>query len=502
MEENRKRHCWECLRRCLVCDSTRPICKRCSTSGTVCPGYSDAKPARLRWLAPGRVKSRNRRLKETPSNKIENSHDEMTTRAMAELSRWTDDLVIPRFEINTETCDLVQAAEYCKDNTCIYQDLIPIHQLGPNPYIYPVSPAHFQSGATLPDHLRLVFVCMALSHRINRTRNDPQCKALAVTFYRYRGIVIRSLSEDINVEYKRTSDILLAGIISLLLADTQQGASPNWRCHLKGIERLITLRGGIRALAGSKHLESLLLCFVFVSVIGNTTSPASDLALTSSHLDELDFILEKYGGRIFTFHLCPPPLFAEIVKINHLRTLATKREPAGVGELSQEAYEILSRIHGFSPEPWADSKPSSKEDWMLIGNVYQAAVALYCISSLQSLSVLPLSHSLRSRCTTHSQSLYVLLNEALSSPKIKRFMLWPLVLLGVEAVNGGAAMRAFVEKQLPEISRHVGTYVPLMAKGVLERFWASGEMRWDACFDKPYALTTQIAIDISRILPL
>lgn len=225
--------------------------------------------------------------------------------------------------------------------------------------------------------------------------------------------------------------------------------------------------------------------------------------MATLHHDELDFILERYGGGVFAFYMWPPPLFAEIIKINHLRMRTARHEPTTkVEDASQEAYGILSRIQEFCPERWAEPKPSSKEDWMLLGNTYRAAVALYCISSLQSLSVLPLDSSLRALRTTLGQHLQLLLNEALSSPRIKMFMLWPLFVLGMEAVNGGAAMRAFVEKQLPEMSRHAGTYVPLTAKGVLERFWASGGTRWDACFDRPYAFVAQIAVDLSRTFPL
>lgn len=50
----------------------------------------------------------------------------------------------------------------------------------------------------------------------------------------------------------------------------QQGASLNWRCHIEGVHKLITLRGGIRALAASKPLESLLLCFVLYVGSGKT----------------------------------------------------------------------------------------------------------------------------------------------------------------------------------------------------------------------------------------
>ena len=203
--------------------------------------------------------------------------------------------------------------------------------------------------------------------------------------------------------------------------------------------------------------------------------------------------------------MCPPPLFADIVRINHLRMRATEQinEPAGAETLSEEAYELLGRIRRFSSNDWAQSKTSSKQEWILIGNVYQAAVALYCLSSLQSLSVLPAITSLQSQYAVHGQFLRTLLAEGLTSPKIKRYMLWPLVVLGVVAVHdhegGGGAMRAFVAEQLPALSRDGGTYVPFTAKGVLDAFWASGKTGWDACFDRPYAFTMQIAADTSRI---
>ncbi|GES66689.1 hypothetical protein ATEIFO6365_0015023200 [Aspergillus terreus] len=333
---------------------------------------------------------------------------------------------------------------------------------------------------------------------MNRSRDDPRSNPLAVTFFRYRGLVIRSLRSDIDQGHKRTGDVVLAGIITLLLIDAQQGASPHWRCHLEGLQGLITLRGGIRSLAGSPSLAPLLHCFVFLAVIGDTSSPASDVAMTTLQL-ETDFILEQFGRGLFAFQMCPTPLFAEIIKINHLRGRASKQDPAELNGLTHEASNILLRIHAFSSEQWTMSKPSSKEDWILVGNVYQAAVALYCILSLQSLSVLPRTPLLRARHTSHGQLLQALLNEALSSPRIKRFVLWPLVVLGVQAVNGGAGMRAFVRQQLPEMSRHIGSYVPLSAKDVLEKFWASGETRWDACFDRPYTLATQIAVDLSGL---
>ncbi|KAI3325503.1 hypothetical protein HD806DRAFT_533169 [Xylariaceae sp. AK1471] len=54
-----RKHCWECLRRRLVCDSARPVCNRCCNNGIVCSGYGEKQP--LRWVKPGRVTARNRR---------------------------------------------------------------------------------------------------------------------------------------------------------------------------------------------------------------------------------------------------------------------------------------------------------------------------------------------------------------------------------------------------------------------------------------------------------
>jgi hypothetical protein len=170
--------------------------------------------------------------------------------------------------------------------------------------------------------------------------------------------------------------------------------------------------------------------------------------------------------------------------------------------LQEVAYEILERINSFSPQKLAESKDSCHEDWVLVGRAYQAAVAIYCILSLQSLSILPQSSILRTQCAERGKVLQILLKEALASKRLKRFMVWPLVVLGVEAAHGGEAMRTFVANQLTGLSHDAGTYVPLTAKRALEEFWSSGETRWDDCFDRPYIFTLQIAVDTSRLMPL
>lgn len=106
------------------------------------------------------------------------------------------------------------------DNACIHPDLAPIHELGPNAHVYPLSRAHLERGAAFPDHVRLSLVCMTLSHRINRTRNgNGGCKVLVERFYHYRGHAIQSLSSDVGLARKQHGDVLMVSIVSLLLAD-------------------------------------------------------------------------------------------------------------------------------------------------------------------------------------------------------------------------------------------------------------------------------------------
>ncbi|KAI8930410.1 Phomenoic acid biosynthesis cluster-specific transcriptional regulator [Plenodomus lindquistii] len=323
---------------------------------------------------------------------------------------------------------------------------------------------------------------------------------LAEKYYTHWGITIRSLSEQFSLENVRTSDVVLAGILTLLLADIQNGAHVSWQHHFDGVHRLVSLRGGFRALALSRSLAPLMNCLWFISIIANTTCPASHLDLSKiSHAETSNFMQEHYRCATTPTQMFPPYLLAEVSKINYLRLQAKSKKTGVEDHLSDEAYSILESIEAFSPDESAQYKFSSKEDWIRMAILYKSATVLYCILSLQSVSVFPENSALRTTCVTHGQVLLFHLPEALSSAKTKRFMLWPLVLLGVEAVHSGMATRDFVSKQLPELSQSVGTSIPLTAQNLLQSFWASGLNRWDDCFDRPYPFTMQIAVDVSRV---
>lgn len=60
---------------------------------------------------------------------------------------------------------------------------------------------------------------MIMSHRINQTSNELQLKPLMEKFYFYWGLAVRSLNEYLNMEDKRAGNTIIAGILTLLLAD-------------------------------------------------------------------------------------------------------------------------------------------------------------------------------------------------------------------------------------------------------------------------------------------
>ncbi|KAJ5577951.1 C6 zinc finger domain-containing protein [Penicillium hispanicum] len=506
--ETRRRHCWECSRRRLVCDSTRPECTRCAENGVQCPGYGDAQPFQLRWLAPGKINSRNRRrgakhegLPTPPPRECPG------TSSPDEAKEAPPENMLSPHVMKTDADALWQAIEYF--NTRMYPDMSIVNELGPNYPVHSLSREIIQAGVARPDYLRLNLICVTLNHRLNRAKDNTQAKFLSRIFYNYRGRILRSLNGDLDIEQKRNSDHMIAGILAFALADAHQGESPLWRAHLQGVQRLISLRGGVRALASSDTSLPMVLCYVYITVIGDTTSPACNLTMASPLLEELDPILQRFDNSNYGFNYIPWPVFVGIFKINQLRaqaftTLFTPRDDGGPTEaewdtLIESAHETLSRIRSFDPHQWSQSKPSAKHDWEVLARVYQAAAVLYCISSLQSVSVLPDDESIHMIRTTNRHLLQVFLQQAMLSRRIRGFLLWSTVVLGMEAVHGDSMMRDWVKEQLKVLQYAVASYVPIMAKGLLERFWASGSSSWDACFDKPYALATQPTVSRAQL---
>lgn len=240
-----------------------------------------------------------------------------------------------------------------------------------------------------------------------------------------------------------------------------------------------------------------------VGVVGNTTSSPADQIELASRADVIELISEFHGDGLFPILLCPPNLFLEIIRINHLRRqtyMASYHSPNREADCTRDtAEDILLRLSAFSPEEWADSNNSDHQDpyrveWQLLGHIYESAVAIYCISSLQSLCVLPVTKELQSMRSAYGKTLFASLKVLLLSPRTKMWMMWALVVAGIEAAHTEdhpASAKKFVSQNLTNMAKSLGTPLPLVAKEALEKFWFSGKTAWDDCFvDMSYAFIT------------
>lgn len=159
-------------------------------------------------------------------------------------------------------------------------------------------------------------------------------------------------------------------------------------------------------------------------------------------------------------------------------------------ECQGAARDVLADVLAFSSEEWSEAKVSFRQEWLLIARIFKAAIAAYCVASLQSASALPHSPELVKTKDGETSCLLELLQEAVTSPHVKKSLIWPLVVLGAINVEGRHASQTFVSKELSRLSHGLGTALPLTAKSVLEAFWKSEKTSWDECFDQPYCFLT------------
>ncbi|KXX82205.1 Arginine metabolism regulation protein II [Madurella mycetomatis] len=478
MEGHKTKQCWECRRRRLVCDFTRPGCRKCQVRGVACPGYDGRK---LRWLQPHQVNAKG-------------------------PLKW----VVPRPpepESNREMGAIFEAIEYY--NVHISPDLVATGAGGPrNPYFM-----HHFAVPSLPRSCTQSLICTALCHRVLQLSDAPASAQaqLAQRLQRHRGEALRALADDLGRTENQTTDSTLAAVLLLLLVEIQQSFTPNWRHHSNGAATMIEMKGGLSDLVFSRpSLRPLLRYYSLIEVMGNTTSPKVGVDSARNHLELTTLIPVLYGNGLATCFPCPPDLFIEIIHINHLRSqLPAAAMTAGVdaAALRQDKFTtalgILRRIRAFQIDKWAAEVgfDSAGErvgfgGWQTIAYIYQSAITIYCIASLlydngegcsggnmdPYLGPREVLFKARNVCRS---VLLGRLREASRSTQLRKLVLWPLVVAGIEAEDNSS--KHFVLEELKWISNSLGTATPLIARDFLEQHvWRRTRGVWDGLFDQSY----------------
>ncbi|KAJ0164627.1 hypothetical protein CTA2_586 [Colletotrichum tanaceti] len=495
----RRRRCWECLRRRLVCDAIKPVCNKCRTAGIVCPGYDDKKP--LTWLAPGKVTCRTRRKPrggpsgetdadgKTPAKPKSKTLRKGLGRVLSEEEQRIFDGVeyILHSDLRSDICDVYEAVQYY--NAVFYPYTRAGHS-GNDANLF-IDQIPLKVVKYLPTSIAHNLVAIVFQHRLHVQMewkfDCPSAKHAQARLHHHRGISIRALNEDIANAKTQSSDTVLTGVTLLMQSEITSCISPNWKHHATGFLAMLAYRGGATGwLRSAGYLRGVLLSFLITMVVANTTSPPFDQVEICSHKELIAMTEELYPLGLHPSIPCPMPLFLEIIRINHLRDQFSKglvcKEDAEVS-----ADEIIGRITDFDPQDCAGFY-EAKEQRDLITHMFHSAVAVFGIASLQSAGVLPANTKhLRSLKTGHGDRLYCLLEETRKHTVLKKSVQWPLIVAGVEA-GVRVDKRRLVGELLVDQGKDIGTPLSFHAKAILRRFWDGADTDWDVCFDQPYAL--------------
>ncbi|KAK3309459.1 fungal-specific transcription factor domain-containing protein [Chaetomium strumarium] len=407
----------------------------------------------------------------------------------------------------------------------IAPDLVATGASGPlNPYWMPHAAAPYLSTSCAQS-----LVCSALCHRVLQSSEAPPSDQFVLVrrLQRHRGEAIRALTADLGLPEQQASDMTLAAVLFLLLVELQYSFEPpDWRHHTNGASAVMQLKGGLTALVLTRpDFHHLLRFYALIEIMGSTTSPYVEPVSSSTQLELISLLPALYGNGMSTCFPCPPDLLAEVIRVNHLRSTFECPEsipvdtlPAAPEEGKQwVALDIIRRVRAFPTSRWACEvvsaiPPDLLESqgglggWHSMACIYQSAIAIYCIRALlhdtSELSMdavrapgsyapsqgrLATYEALASARRTCAAVLVSRLREICRYSQLRKMVLWPLVVAGIEAEED--TTKQFVVSELRWISNALGTAAPLVAKDLLvKRVWklGLGKGTWDTLFDQPY----------------
>ncbi|KAI4633915.1 uncharacterized protein J4E87_001082 [Alternaria ethzedia] len=375
-----------------------------------------------------------------------------------------------------ETSEEVQAVQYY--NVRIQPQYKASQELAPNPalVLFPPQVLHL-----LTPSIHHALVCLSLNHFIySLPLGAGHTAVMARTkVYQHRGAALRALSRHIAQDKTRCSDMTITTILMFMCLELQNPTFADGRSHVNAMKRIVDLRGGPKQVM--KEAPYLIQPMVLYLL------PSWDQVDISNTAEEMREDITDMYSLIFPYTLCPRELFTEILRTNQLRAKASAAiqlcdfNP----DHALEAYDVLGRIEAFPVEDWARAGTFCTE-WLTVGLVYKSAVALYATLSLCPLMVLPTIPSLLESQTAYGDVLLSNLGTALKAPRMAKFMVWPLIVAGVEAMHRGEGTRNWIEAGLEDLSRTLGTSCPLKVCSVLKRYWKGGVAGWDECFDQSY----------------
>ncbi|KAI4612842.1 hypothetical protein J4E80_006897 [Alternaria sp. BMP 0032] len=446
------RQCWECFKRRLVCDRTLPQCKKCTKAGKECPGYNDQKP--LQWVEPGHVTIRPKKKKECrpPTSAIRAVNSEIHAP------------VIPHQPVA---------------GTGVSRDASLPEPLGQGGCPWPV----FEELQLTPEEINLsksqLASLLVREDKPEWWRNSGIEKQVDPTELPAAeagagcGVGERIMCIGNKDQIKEVVERGQHWEAALLLQSNQ---SP-----LAKIQRLLQIMEMNRLppydfLSDETHdvVQAINYCMwtqtrttCIIVTFSNSLGPASHQISITEPLEQQIEEVEK------------------IIRINRLRQELSLSPIVDPDQYAQVAQSILSRIESFVPREWAQSR-EQEDDWQLIASIWQSAIALYCIMSLQAVDIIPSNTEMDRMRMRHRDRLLKDLKASTPLKQLKKISTFPLCVLGVEAgYHVQQSTQIWIERHLEDHARFLGSNSPLKAREVLRRYWRRKKPGWNECFDEP-----------------
>jgi hypothetical protein len=342
----------------------------------------------------------------------------------------------------------------------------------------------WESFGGLTKHL---YVCVVSLHKIVKcVGNKDEHRTL---FLNFQACAARRLYQMIMDAAHPQLDTQLSEAASMLLCiGIQQSAYGTWRTHLGGAKALVS--SWQEDLPGKDDFTRFIISVV--DVYGATMAPSK---LLSEHTLAEHIIYLKLMGRLqvdILSTLTPVPL--EILKA----TIAINVHRAAIvnphGLSCQQRYQdvpslvaILVSLQSFECHRWAYGLPSEyalhAEDWALLATCYQAATTLYLFQSHNSTVDSSTGDEVPNDtryATYHTlvSSITGLFDRRLQGGTHYKFVLWPMVICGIESAACGERVNLqFLCSSLETTTLDLGTLGMREAAQFLETVWADCELR-------------------------
>jgi transcription factor-like protein len=308
--------------------------------------------------------------------------------------------------------------------------------------------------------------------------------------HHHQACAARLLSDNIStVSTSRPNQQLLRSIHMFLSSHIQQGAYTPWRSHLNGAHGLLALWGPKACMGDGDFVYFMLM---MTNVFGTTTTPSHLITeeIILQHRFYLEIIDDLEVDFMSSLTPVPPALVKAVAKINMLRAAwghggnPSPREP--------NPAEMLSSLEQFSCAGWAEtgtcensvlsvqSSPSVQQDswsrsWEMLIRSFRDAAILYLIISTSGRRNSSTDSLQAIRRTTHHalrQSIDWLFEAKLTGGTHHKFIIWPMVIAGVEAVYAGDERHLkSLQHRLQGVTRDLGTLAMRDAAGFLGNLW-------------------------------